>query len=218
MSKSAAEQLRIRRGWKTRWAKNRGKRLRRAERHNRLSTRITLEQIAAFTKHLIAVSFGSGDECWLYVGRGKGTTSETSGSDEPTTVIFSSKGYGIKKHNGEPIGPHRFALAVSEGVTVADLEGFDIHHASEFGSCLGYRCCNPDHLEKIPQRDHRGSRGPAGSLNPRHIRLVKQIIEIAPAERRPAEFLTVTRAASRRRLLAGVPFLIKLGEMRDIQE
>lgn len=111
----------------------------------------------------------------------------------------------------------KFAMAASEGVSIADLDGWDVHHDSELGRCIGYRCCNPDHLEKRRPQLHRGTRGEPGSLHPRHNRLFKQIVQVSPRMRKPVEFRTVTGAGSRHRFFAGIPFLIKLGEVVAVE-
>jgi hypothetical protein len=73
-------------------------------------------------------------------------------------------------------------------------------------------------LEKRESRPHKGTRGKAGSLNPYHTKLVKEIIDVSPGQRRPAEYLPLSGAGSRQRFLGGVPFLIKLGVVEGIEE
>jgi hypothetical protein len=174
------------------------------QRLSKLSAPITPERIATFVRHLVAVSFGAGEECWLYVGCGKGTTL-------PEDLSFKADLYAQMKFNGETVGPHQFALAASQRITLADLAGFDTHHASEFGRCLGYRCVNPDHLEQIPSKVHAGSGGKRGTVAPRHTKMVREVLSVPTTERRPVEQQTLTGAGSRRRFLAGIPFLIRGG-------
>ncbi len=213
-SSNAAESI-APRGWKSRWNANRSKRLaksqRKKERITRLSKPITTERIRTFLNHLVAVSFGAGEECWLYAGCGKATT--LSGD-----ISLPANGYAQVKFNGETVGPHQFALAASEGIPLIELAGFDVHHSSELGRCLGYRCCNPEHLEKRESRPHRGTRGAAGSRNPRHVRLVREVLGVHPAQRRPEEYRPVTGAGSKRRFFAGMPFLIRLGDLVKIED
>jgi hypothetical protein len=204
-----AEGMKYSRGWKSGYAANRPKRLRKALRKTRLSALITPERIATFVAHLLAVSIGEGSECWFYVGCGKGTTL-------PTDVNIRTTTYANVKFNRETVGPHQFALAASEGITLSELAGFDVHHAAEFGRCIGYRCCNPDHLEKLPRKDHDGTQGDKGSLVRFQIKAVKEIIGVPESRRRPDEFLRVTGAGVRRRFLAGQPFLIRGGVLENV--
>lgn len=179
--------------------------VRSAQRKERLSAPISAERIMLFLEKLIAVPVG-GEECWLYVGCRPGTT-----------LSFKATGYANLKFNGETVGPHQFALAASDGITLADLDGWDVHHASDLGRCIGYRCVNPCHLERRRPVLHRGTRGEAGTLHPRHNRLFRQIVEVAPRERKPAEYRTITGAGSRQRVFAGLPFLIKLGDVVSVE-
>jgi hypothetical protein len=202
--------------WKRRSRKvgpeQRAKNQRSAKRLKRLSLPITPEQIRAFTKCLVAVPSASGDECWFYLGSSKDTT----------VLTFNGSRYANRKHNGENIGPHQFALAGSLGVTVAALAGFDTHHASELGRCFGYRCCNPDHLAMREKRAHARSSKEENSVisafvATRHSKMVRSLVyDTAPRERRPVEFQMVTGAATLRRSFAGVPFLIRTAQWLDV--
>ncbi len=109
---------------------NRRKTARYKARRKALSQQITLEQVCEFSSRLVRVDYGTGDGCWLYLGKSAGG---------------ASKAYARKKHNGELVMVHRFALAVKLGCTVWDLEGYDCGHSSK-AVCIGGRCCNPDHL------------------------------------------------------------------------
>jgi hypothetical protein len=177
----------------------------------RLAASITPDRIATFVKHLVAVSFGAESECWFYVGCRKGTTL-------PVDLKISMASYANLKFNRETVGPHQFALCASEGITLVELAGFDVHHAAEFGRCVGYRCCNPDHLERVPKPKHRGSQGNKGSLIRFQTKVVKEVIGVPANARRPAEHLTLTGSGSRRRFLGGIPFLIRGGVMEGILE
>jgi hypothetical protein len=101
-------------------------------RYAALSRQITLEQVAEFSARLLHVDYGSWGGCWIYTGK---------------AVAGASKTYARMSHNNYPIMAHRFALAVKEGCTIWDLEGYDAAHASK-AICKGGRCCNPDHLKK----------------------------------------------------------------------
>ena len=196
--------------WKTKYKANKPKRQRAALRKVRLSAPITADRISTFVKHLIAVSFESGSECWIYLG----STSTTTLPE----VKFKTTAYANIKFNGEVVGPHQFALAASRGITLADLAGFDTHHSPEFGRCLGYRCCNPDHLEQQTKRDNRAGRGDNGSLVRFQSKAVREVLGVPASERRPAELRTTTGAGSRRRFLAGLPFLIRGGVFVGVAE
>jgi hypothetical protein len=180
-------------------------------RHNlrveRLSAPITPERIAAFVKHLVAVSFGAESECWLYAGCGRGTTDDL-------TIRMST--YANYKFNKETVGPHQFAACAAEGITLSALAGFDVHHAAEYGRCLGYRCANPDHLERVPKKIHRGTQGDKDTLARFQTKVVREVLGVPANARRPVEHLTITGAGSRRRFLGGIPFLIRLGVMDDV--
>jgi hypothetical protein len=145
------------------------------------------------------------------MGCGKGTTL-------PEELKIRTTTYANVKVNGETVGPHQFALAVSEGITLAELGGFDVHHAAEIGRCIGYRCCNPDHLERVPRKDHDGTQGDKSSLIRYQTKTVREITGVPENRRRPVEHLTLTGAGSRRRYLAGQPFLIRGGVLDGIQE
>lgn len=194
---------------RSRWGKS--EKARHELRMQRLSAPITSDRIATFVKHLVAVSFGAESECWFYVGCRKGTT-----LSEDLTIKTDS--YANIKFNGETVGPHQFALCVAEGIRLVELAGFDVHHAAEFGRCVGYRCCNPDHLERVPKPDHRGSQGDKGSLIRFQSKVVKEVIGVPANARRPAEHLTLTGTGSRRRFLGGIPFLIRGGVIEGILE
>lgn len=196
--------MKLRRGWKARYQDNRAKRVRRALRKQRLSAPITPERIAVFTRHLIAVSFGAESECWFYVGCGKGTTF-------PDDLKIRTTSYANIKFNKETVGPHQFALCTAEGITLAELAGFDVHHSTDLGRCLGYHCCNPDHLERVPRKEHEGTQGDKSSLVRYQSKTVAEVMSLPHNERRPVEYLTLTGAGSRRRTLAGQPFLIRGG-------
>jgi hypothetical protein len=95
------------------------------------------------------VDYGTGDGCWLYLGK---------------SVGGASKAYARKKHNGELVMVHRFALAVKLGCTVWDLEGYDASHSSK-AVCLGGRCCNPEHLkEKLSEPNRSWDRARDAAL------------------------------------------------------
>jgi hypothetical protein len=84
------------------------------------------------------------------------------------------------------------------------------------GRCIGYRCCNPDHMEARESPVHRGTRGNPGSLARFQTGVVSEVLEVPEGARRPAEQLTLTGAGSRRRFLGGYPFLIKGGVLTDL--
>ena len=182
------------------------KRNAKAKRHKirlkRLSAPITPVRIAKFTKHLLVVSFAPGEECWVYTSFKKPATLDD--------LLYRTNTYTSVTFNQEQVGPHKFAYAAAHGITIAQLDGFDIHHID---GCFGYRCSNPDHLQKVPSPPHRGSGGKPRTLNPRHVRMVKTILEAAPADRRPEDQRGVSHAGRRRRMLAGIPFLAKLGQI-----
>jgi len=194
---------------KSRWGKS--EKARHETRMQRLSAPITPDRIATFVKHLVAVSFGAESECWFYVGCGKGTTL-------PDDLAIKMTSYANLKFNRETVGPHQFALCVAEGITLVELAGFDVHHAAEFGRCIGYRCCNPEHLNKVPTPLHR--RRPAGNeeLTRRQIKIVREVLGVPANARRPAEHLSLSGAGTRRRFLGGLPFLIRGGDLQDILE
>lgn len=188
---------------KSRWG--RSEKARHELRLKRLSAPITTADILTFTKHLVAVSVGVESECWFYVGSTKGTT-----------LTIPTNRYGNKKFNGENVGPHQFAYCAAEAITLVELAGFDVHHAAEFGRCIGYRCCNPDHLEKVPSKQHRRSRGNADTLIRFQTKIVREVLGVPPSIRRPVEYHTVSGAGARTRCLGGIPFLIQGGVMEDV--
>jgi transposase len=130
---------------------------------------------------------------------------------------FKPTGYSTMAFNGERVGPHQFALAASQGMTLAELAGYDTHHRADLGRCIGYRCANPDHLELVPKRIHRGTQGDKGSLIRYQTKTVEEIVGVPENKRRPAEHQTLTGAGSRRRMLAGIPFLIRGGVMLGVE-
>jgi hypothetical protein len=194
---------------KSRWG--RSEKARHETLMQRLSAPITPDRIATFVKHLVAVSFGAESECWFYVGCGKGTTL-------PDDLAIKMTSYANLKFNRETVGPHQFAYCASEGITLVELAGFDVHHAAEFGRCIGYRCCNPEHLNKVPTPLHR--RRPAGNeeLTRRQIKIVREVLGVPANARRPVEHLSLSGAGVRRRFLGGLPFLIRGGDLQDILE
>jgi len=101
------------------------------KRYKALSRPITAEQIINASRYLEVVPHGNGF-CWLYAAKSSGGV---------------SNGYGRMKFNGVWTGPHRFALALKLGMTLWDLEGYWAGHAP-IATCMGGRCCNPDHLRK----------------------------------------------------------------------
>src|SRR5262249_11414169 len=92
-----------------------------AERRNLLSAPITRGAIVSFSRHLLAVSFGAGEECWIYIPLGRET-------QLPEDTAFRTNAYAQVRHNGEMVGAHKFALAVAQGISLAELEGMDVHH------------------------------------------------------------------------------------------
>jgi len=100
-------------------------------RYAALSQPITLEEILEFSGRLVAVDYGHG-QCWIYPGKSVGGASNT---------------YARMWFRGLWVGAHRFALAIKEGCTLWDLEGFEAGHAHK-GICQGGRCCNPEHLTR----------------------------------------------------------------------
>jgi hypothetical protein len=173
-------------------------------RHDRLSTPITPGRIARFCKHLMAVPFGMGEECWFYVGCGKSTT---LGRD----ISVSTRNYPQVTFNKEQVGAHQFALAVSEKLLLSDLKGFDVHHGADLGQCFGYACCNPDHLAKREHVEHAGNQGRPNTANPRHVKMVEEVLNL------PVQQVPITPAgAGRRRFLGGVPFLIHFGVLKGM--
>ncbi len=189
--------------------------LRSLERLQNLSNPITLDDIASFTKCLVAIPFDGDTECWFYVGCRQATTEG---------LRFKLGAYANRKFHGEVVGPHQFALASSEGITLADLAGCDVHHSAKFGQCVGYRCCNPDHLLMIDHRVHarvhadpQTRKTEAAKVAESHVQQVESVVLVPPVDRGPEELRAVTRAGRRRRSLAGVPFLIRLGQMEGLE-
>jgi len=192
---------------KSRWGKS--EKARHELRVQRLSAPIGADDILTFTRHLVAVSIGAESECWFYVAAQRGST-------KGTTLVIPTNRYGNKKFNGENVGPHQFAFCVAEGITLVELAGYDVHHAAQFGRCIGYRCCNPDHLEKVPTRLHRGTQGDKESLIRFQSKVIREVLGVPQSIRRPVEYQTVTGAGARARCLGGIPFLIQGGVMEDL--
>src|SRR5207253_2854527 len=126
----------------------------------------------------------------------------------------------------------RFAFAASEGVPPSEIDDLDIHHVRK---CWGYRCCNPDHLEVLAPREHAREHAAdldrleyahmsreekarrAGLVAQRHEDMVHTLLlDTPPRERRPAEFEKVTGAGSLQRCFAGLPFMIRRGEIGSV--
>jgi len=172
-----------------------------------LSAPIPTSRILEFTRHLIAVNFVPGEECWPYVsfGRGKDATC-------PKDLVLSTRGYRTMTVNcASGVQTHRFAYAVSQGIPLIELTGYEVHHTVEVG-CFGSVCNNPDHLEAIEKRTHWSMHGPVDTVNPRHIAMVEEIYRTAPVDRQLPDYRAVTGAARARRFLAGMPFLIKTAQ------
>ncbi len=188
-----------------------------------LSIPITLDDIAAFTKRLVAVSFHVGGECWLDVGPRQAKAGELH--CRPNTC-------GMMRFHGIQIATHRFAYAAAHGIPIHDLSfprPYDIHHGIEFGDCVGYRCNNPDHLEQIEHRAHGRMHGEERKGNAdwikkqrdvtakRQHQQIEEVLSYHPAHRGPEEFRAVRQIAGRsRRFFAGLPFLIRLGTLEEI--
>lgn len=182
-------------------------------RQKNLSHPITAEDITAFTKCLMAVPFDEGGECWLYVGCRKATTDG---------LRFKLGAYANRKFHGEVIGPHQFAYAAACGLTLADLSGYDIHHSTKFGRCVGYRCCNPAHLDRKAHRQHAREHGEerkvkADNVAARHVSQIESLLVVPAIQRGPEEFKVVAGAGRRHRYFAGIPFLIQLGQMDGVE-
>ena len=195
---------------KSKWGKS--EKAARALRVKRLSAPITPEDIANFVRHLVPVSFGANSECWLYSTIGKKT------GKLPEELKISTKTYAHVKFNGVTVNAHQFAYCASNGITLAELRGFDIHHASEHGRCIGYRCCNPDHLNKIRSRLHRGTRGDKATLVLFQTRIVQEVLRVPPPLRRPIKHQAGTGEDARTRFLGGVLFLNRGGQMEAVLE
>jgi hypothetical protein len=161
--------------------------------------------------HLLAVSFGADSECWLYVGFGNGTTL-------PEELAIKTNGYANRKFNGETVGAYQFALCASKGITLAELAGFHVHHAAERGRCIGYRCCNPDHLHKEPIRLHQGTQGDKNTLVRFQTKLVREVLGVPQGLRRPVEYQIGTGTDAKARCLGSVHFLIHGGVMEGVLE
>jgi hypothetical protein len=155
-----------------------------------LSARITPDRIETFTKHLFAITFENGFECWPYSGSEQG-------------ICLKTKRYSTLTFNGvRGVQAHRFALAASKGITLADLEGYDVHHV--YG-CMGYSCSNPAHHEaRAAVREHRGTRGAAGSRARYQVGLFEASLALPYAQRYPD-----TGPDANRRTLAEVSFNIR---------
>ena len=114
------------------------------------------------------------------------------------------------------LGAHQFAYAASEGIPPSELNG-DVHHIARV--CIGYRCCNPNHLELLEHRDHARigkaeNADFAARVAERQRDMVQAIIlDTPPRDKRPVEFKPVTGAGSLQRYFAGLPFLIRRGEI-----
>jgi hypothetical protein len=173
-----------------------------ALRLQRLSAPITPERIATFVKHLVAIPLERGGECWLY-----------SGSEDTSTLELSTSKYATLTFNGERgVQVHRFAQAAATGVTIASLTGFDVHHAYSAGHCIGYLCCNPAHLQtREKPREHRGTRGVAGSLARYQTRLAQTAMGLTYRDRHQ-----VTGSDAKKRSFAGTSFQIRVGIICEI--
>ena len=182
-----------------------------AERKERLSAPITLDALLTFMGRLVAVSFCPDSECWLYVGKSNALT--------PDSMTFKTTVYATVKHNGEVLGAHQFAYAASEGILPSEING-DVHHLARV--CIGYRCCNPNHLELLEHREHARigkaeNKAFAARVNERQCDMVQTIIlDTPPRDKRPVEFKPVTGAGSLQRYFGGLPFLIRRGEIGEI--
>lgn len=182
------------------------------ERNERLSAPMTLDELQTFIGRLVAVSFCPDSECWLYVGKRNALT--------PNSMTFKTTVYATVKHNGEVLGAHQFAYAASEGILPSEIDG-DVHHIPRL--CIGYRCCNPNHLELLEHREHgrehammskAQQEGFAARVTQRQCDMVQTIIlDTAPRDKRPVEFKPVTGAGSLQRYFGGLPFLIRRGEI-----
>ena len=201
------------------WAKSSDQKNR--ERNDRLSAPVTMTEILAFMDRLVAVSFYPEEECWLYVGKRNALT--------PSAMTFKTNVYATVRHNGEGLGAHQFAYAVSIGILLSDLNG-DVHHAARV--CIGYRCCNPKHLELHGHREHAHQHAKdedrkeyarlsklekerrAGIVAHYQSNLVQAIIlDTPPRDKRPVEFKPITGAGTFQRYFAGLPFLIRRSEI-----
>jgi hypothetical protein len=183
----------------------------RRERKAQLSAPITMEEVQTFMGRLVAISFCPDSECWIYVGKRNALT--LSG------MVFKTTAYPTVKHNGEVLGAHQFAYAASEGILPSEIDG-DVHHLARV--CIGYRCCNPNHLELLEHVEHarKGEKEKAefGSrVAQRQSEMVQTIIlDTPPRDKRPVEFKPVTGAGSLQRYFGGLPFLIRRGEIGGV--
>ena len=175
-----------------------------AKRRRLLSAPITPYQIELFTKHLVGVPTVRGGECWLYGG---------ISNDEYLEPIDTVK-YPTMTHNGvHGVRAYRFACAASQGMSLTDLEGCDVHHESPTGDCFGYACCNPAHLHKKPSpetREHRGTRGAADSLIRYQMHIVHSAVSLPYRDMHPD-----TGPDHNLRELGGVPFRIRGGVLTE---
>lgn len=179
-----------------------------AERRAALSAPITLAEMLTFMGRLMAVSFYPEEECWLYVGKRNALT--------PSSMTFKTNAYATYRHNGEVVGAHQFAYAAGNGILPSELNG-DVHHRARV--CIGYRCCNPSHLELMEHRKHAligkaENAEFAARVKERQTNMVQTIImDTPPRDRRPVEFKPITGAGSFQRYFGGLPFLIRRGEI-----
>ena len=193
-----------------RWSKS--KSTLQTERKAALSTPITMEQVLAFVRRLVAVSFCPDSECWLYVGNRNSLT--------PSTMSLKTTSYASYRHTGEVIGAHQFAYAASEGILLSEIDG-DVHHLPRV--CIGYRCCNPDHLLLMEHREHarigkKENAYFAARVVERQCDMVQTIIlDTPPRDKRPPEFKPITGAGSLQRFFGGLPFLIRRGEIAVLE-
>ena len=185
------------------------------ERKERLSAPChARERLQEFWR-LVAVSFCPDSECWLYVGMNNALT--------PTNMAFKMTAYATWRHNGEVIGAHQFAYAASQGILLSEIDG-DVHHLD--GVCIGYRCCNPNHLELREHREHgrehaklskAQQEGFAARVSQRQCEMVQTIVfDTPPRDKRPEEFQPITGAGSLRRHFGGIPFLIRRAEIGEV--
>ena len=76
-------------------------------------------------------------------------------------------GYGAVRFNGRTTYAHRVAYELSSGVNVTGLE---VHHR-----CRNRACVNPDHLEAMTKREHRGlSKPPTSATHCRNGHLLAE--------------------------------------------
>ena len=187
-----------------------------------LSIPITLDDIAAFTKRLVAVSFHVGGECWLMSAHGK---------RRQGIWIADLNTCGMMRFHGIQIATHRFAYAAAHGIPIHDLSfprPYDIHHGIEFGDCVGIGATTPTTWSRL----NTGRRADAGeerkgnadwikkqriSTAKRQHQQIEEVLSYHPAHRGPEEFRAVRQIAGRsRRFFAGLPFLIRLGTLEEI--